>query len=117
MEKNSSYLYLIPIIVFAALLHSCSNWTDQNIRESQRRGDEVMLAINKYFQMHNRYPEKLSGLVPDFIKKVVPPVAGNGTWDYVNEGNDFYLGFWGPDPDKDPVCYKTSTGGWYMDTR
>ena len=116
----SGYGKLIALAVGLLILgniNGCSNWTKENITESQRRGNEIISALEVYRAKNQSYPTKLQELVPVYLSEIKPPLSGNKQWEYVNEGKGFYLGF-GDDPDADPVCYFAySLKEWVMDTR
>lgn len=104
-------------LLMLALASGCSNWTKENIAESQRRGNEIISALEVYRKKYENYPEALEQLVPMYIAEIRPPLAGNKKWEYEKENTGFYLGF-GDDPDADPVSYFSFTSKeWVMDTR
>lgn len=113
-------LVLAVGLLLVNIISACSNWTRENINESQRRGDEIVSALETYQAKHHSYPAKLKELVPMYLAEIKPPLAGNKQWEYVaggNEGKGFYLGF-GDDPDTDPVSYFSyNSKEWVMDTR
>jgi hypothetical protein len=110
-------IFSLAILV---ILSGCSNrWSDSKVEESKRRGDNINAALEVYKNENSAFPTKLDSLVPKYIKKIEPPLAGNGKWMYevYDEGQQYDLGF-GGDSDKEPVCwYSHSIKSWVCDTK
>ncbi len=110
---------IIAALLLVAVILGCSNWTKENIAESQRRGDVIVAAIEKFHADNKQYPPTLDQLLPKYLSKIDPPIAGNGKWIYTdNGGGGYFLGFGGDNRDGDPLSYRANTlNGWVIDTR
>jgi hypothetical protein len=40
------------------------------INETKKCGDEIISALNNYFEKNNKYPDDIHELVPEFIVKI-----------------------------------------------
>lgn len=82
-----------------ASLGGCSHgvWSNQAIRESQERGNEIVEALEGYFKDQGRYPSQLDSLTPKYLSQIQEPVAGTRPWRYVTDeaGSVFDLSFGG----------------------
>ena len=66
--------------VMTALISGCTDWSTEKIKESHRRGDAIVVALEAYKQKSRVYPSHLEELTPNYIERLKPPVAGNGRW-------------------------------------
>lgn len=116
------YPCAIICLLAAVLLTTpgCKNWSDRKVAESQKRGDQIVLALKAYKQDSGLFPESLDKLKPKYVDAIQPPTAGNRRWIYdrMDGGGNFQLSFetrWGDDG---PICsYGSSSSVWYIDTR
>jgi len=53
-----------------------------SIKETTRRGDIIVQALNKYRADHNRYPASLVELCPHYLVTIPAPDWGLRAWDY-----------------------------------
>ena len=108
------------ILILGTVLSGCSNrWSDSKLNESKRRGEKINAALQAYKDEKSVFPAKLDLLIPKYIKKIEPPLAGNGEWLYevYSDGQQYNLGFEGYS-DKEPVCwYAYKTKMWVCDTK
>jgi hypothetical protein len=117
--KNKCLWFML--LCLAVALPACSNhrWDKQAVKESEARGNKIVAAIESYKKDKAHYPTDLEELVPTYIAKIEPPVAGNGVWKYrlYENGAVFELTF-EDDSDYKPSCfYRSDEGTWYLDTR
>ena len=61
--------------------YTFGNPEDDDTRESQTIGNEIVGALEKYFADHGQYPNSLNVLVPKYIEQIKPPTWGKG-WIY-----------------------------------
>lgn len=65
---NSHLLYsLSTIILSVAMLILIQRY---QINETKKCGDEIISALNNYFEKNNKYPDDIHELVPEFIVKI-----------------------------------------------
>jgi len=98
----------------------CSRrWTDNKVRESQRRGDRIAEALLKYKEKNNVFPPSLDSLVPTYIESIPNPVAGNKEWRYetLEGGQRAWLVFEGNRREQPSCWYDFRSGEWYLDTK
>jgi len=70
------------------------SWSDKGIAITQRRGDVLIAAIERYRAQHGDLPKTLDALVPDQLGEVLSPVVGDRQWHYgrlMNYPSDYYL--------------------------
>jgi hypothetical protein len=71
------------ILFFACLLFVCGcNWSEKSIKESTRRGQEIVSAINKYHSEKDALPSRLAELSPDYLPSIPNPTVGSKVWEY-----------------------------------
>ncbi len=105
-----------------ATLTGCSPSTpDAGIQRAIQQGDQVLLALNEYFETNAVYPTKLDDLVPDFLESI-PEVRNGHPWQYESRkgGINFFLGYdWGRNGYQIYIYGDgtTITGEWTVDTK
>lgn len=62
-------------------------WTPARIAESKAIGDDIVVALREFRKDHETYPIDLQRLVPDYLDRLDPPVAGTQRWLYSVQGN------------------------------
>jgi hypothetical protein len=119
-------MLLALIAVAGCTIYLCSDsifwgWTPGNIAKSKSIGDSLIAKIELFADENKRLPKQLSDLVPKYLKRIPPPTAGEGRWDYRTweDGRTFSLKFSMP-KDKTwhgyPKCfYESGYGFWYLD--
>lgn len=100
---------------FVGYLQSQWNWRSSAVSESIGRGEQIIMEIEAYSQIHGQPPASLETLVPHFLKKIPVPIAGSGKWHYSRHpDNSFTLQFetrYGY-----PKCYyRSSQREWFED--
>ena len=70
-----------------------ADWTADRIEQSERRGDDVVRALESYHSKNGKYPNALVQLQPEFIRVIAPPLAGRQKWDYVGSDRGYMLSF------------------------
>ncbi|MCS7063995.1 MAG: hypothetical protein NZM04_08160 [Methylacidiphilales bacterium] len=92
--KRLENIFIVGVI-FIMILASIyiflirGNWTKSNILESQLRGNRIAMALEEYYKDQQYYPEKLDDLLPKYIDKLLPPIAGDGEWEYYKDKWEF----------------------------
>ncbi|MBL8696097.1 MAG: hypothetical protein JNJ88_18520 [Planctomycetes bacterium] len=123
MRKPFALLKLLA----GALLVACAvaycrpqeqKWNSSVVSESQKRGEEIVNALDRFVHVRGEFPEKLSLLLPEFLAELRPPVAGSRQWDYEPirsaEGKviSYFLSF-ECSPDSYPFSIYQPGAGWY----
>ena len=106
------------MIFFLSIMQSCDNysWNDRDLKISQNRGDIIILALEKYHSDNLKYPNLLSDLIPNYIKKITQPIVGSKEWIYKKETIGFYLGVENLSG-IGPVSFRTHEDNeWFTDT-
>jgi hypothetical protein len=70
---------LVAVLVFKL---RDQQWSADRIAESRALGQPIIAAIEQYKLAHEKYPESLGELVPEFLPSIPPPTAGNKVWFY-----------------------------------
>ena len=67
-----------------AALGGCSSgkWSDSDVAETVKRGDEIVAALEKYKKDKNEYPKSLDELKPSYLSEIPDPTVGTKKWDY-----------------------------------
>ncbi|MGD8452101.1 MAG: hypothetical protein PVJ57_09810 [Phycisphaerae bacterium] len=107
-------LCALCVLAFWALR---SDWTPPRIEESKRIGDRILEACAAYHEDHGRYPASLDKLVPEYLDRIEPPVAGSKTWRYGGNDEACTLTF-GQGEHCYPCCFRSwpKDSQWHMDT-
>lgn len=93
------------------------------VRETMRRGDTIVVALERFRARTGGYPSSLSQLVPDDLAAIPEPTAGRPWWWYAGDRRSFGLSFGMSLPvvtglhDHLYPCYARSSGaeGWMID--
>jgi hypothetical protein len=94
------------------------NWSRTQIEESKRIGDTIIVQIERYSADHGMYPNSLDDLVPEYLERITPPVAGLKRWEYTrltSEGAPEYELAFPSNRDRYPICFYHPGSGWYLD--
>lgn len=111
-------LFLILACFLGCLLPSCSNWSDDHVRETKHRGEQVRDALKQYQRQTGTYPSKLEQLVPKYIERIPLPTVGKKTWSYeVYKAGGSYLISVAIRSEREPLLQATSDSGWTYDTK
>lgn len=87
-------LWTVPLLMFIF-----SIWGSEMAREVSRKiainnADKLITAIESYKNNNNRYPEDISNLEPDYLKRIPKPcIMGISGYNYEKTGNNFNLTF------------------------
>ena len=87
-------LWTVPILTFVF-----SIWGSEFAREISRtvainNADKLIIAIEKYKQKNNHYPDDISNLKPEFIKNIPSPwIMGISNYKYEKKKENFNLTF------------------------
>lgn len=86
MHQVALRMAKLALVALATLLPlcGCSNpdWSEQGVQETKRRGDQVFLALDKYFQANRTLPGSLNELVPKYLPEIPKPTVGTKEWEY-----------------------------------
>jgi hypothetical protein len=78
-----------------------------NVDESKITGNRITSALATYRADHLEFPARLDLLVPKYIPKIDPPVAGSRTWIYNTE----------EDAQRYKLSFKTSSSECCFDSK
>ena len=67
-------VFLVSIIVLSFLFGLLIRYIQVN--ESEKRGDAIIAALNAYKEKEGKFPEKLTSLVPEYLKEIPSPAIG-----------------------------------------
>lgn len=118
-NANTIFTLLTFSVLPGLACQGCGNWSSGAVAESQRRGNEIIAAIEDFQRDIGEYPEDLQQLVPKYLQSMKPPTAGSRAWGYgvYKNGGEFNLWFDGPST-YDPICvYSSSSRDWFYDTK
>lgn len=118
-------LKLIFILITFTLTACIKDWSEEEIKESQMIGNEIVLSLNTYKNENKKYPESLKELVPKYTDQIREPKVGKWVYEINPAKSSFYLAF-ESENDYGPICWYSpnakpnSSGvlkGWRVDTR
>lgn len=106
----------------AVALGGCNNqWRDNAVEETKQRGDNIVLALNRFFKEHSSLPESLKALAPHYIDPIQPPVVGAGSWQYHVyswKGTTYFVLTAATKQGDEPrLEYNSRFGCWMLDTK
>lgn len=87
---------LFGTTIFAIAVAGCGD-----IEETERRGNAILGALERFNSDHGRYPAALDELQPKYLQEIPTPTWGLRTWKYSSDGAEFQIG----------VDESTRTGG------
>jgi hypothetical protein len=100
------------------LLSACGNWSDSAVKESVKRGDRIVAAIESHIAATGQPPSTLEALVPKYIQELPLPTAGTRRWEYwiVDNGRGYEVAFAANDDSGLPCWFYTSSDKtWHLD--
>lgn len=86
-------LVLAGVIAGTLLDAGSATWTPERIEQSKRIGDRILAACAAYHSEHGQFPPTLESLVPRYIDRIDPPIAGSETWEYSQSRGRCFLSF------------------------
>ncbi len=124
MRNSTSWLSALYLAVAGAILVAgCRGgggyWTAAGEKETKRRGDLIVSAIEKYRAQTGVYPPTLDSLVPEYTPEIPAPVVGKCKWHYlVRPARQFYEISVEDESRTGPnLFYNTDNKSWAKDTR
>lgn len=128
MRKQYYPFEVLIWLLLTSMLASCSRdsgWSDAGEKESVRRGNQVIKAIEAYRADSGSLPSDLSLLVPKYLAEIPQPVVGRQKWRYLvrigdksdTNGEFFEIGVDADSPLEPHLFYNSSNKSWYKDTR
>ena len=130
-SETSGALSVLLFVSSILCLSGCGNgdWSDRAVRESQKRGNAIVIALEQFKSDQGEYPQSLAELIPDYLVEIEQPIAGTQPWQYKRNtdgtGTGFSLAF-GDGSDFEPVSWYNpgaprATKGvlpdWSLDTK
>ena len=118
-QKNVLSSYCIRVVLLSVMVFSgCCTWTRNEVEDSKKIGDELILGLREYREAEGVYPESLELLAPEYLDRIRQPTAGTRRWSYraVDDGHEFVLCF--EAEGGYPSCMYSSTEadlGWWED--
>ena len=101
-KLSNAFLVTISILlIFAMLVYFSSRQYENSRRATIEIGDELVNALETYYNDKQKYPNSLDDLVPHYLDIVQEPKWGDSGWEY--DGG----------PESLKVGYKTKHGGLY----
>jgi hypothetical protein len=86
----SVFFAVLTVALCVVCVAGCTN--DNNLVETERRGDIIVGALKKFHADHGHYPAFLNDLSPQYLNEIPPPTWGLETWKYTPNSTDFYFG-------------------------
>lgn len=88
-------------------------WTTANIVETQRRGEQIIAAVDAHIEAHGKVPGSIDDLVD--LKKLAP-LTGNRAWSYRRRpGGGYVLSFSANHDDYPCAWFDSTIGEWRFD--
>jgi hypothetical protein len=82
----------VAAILFVGLILALFSVSGQNaIKETAKRGNIVVDALERYHADHGNFPDALVALTPEYLPNIPLPTWGLGEWIYAPTGSDFDL--------------------------
>lgn len=106
-------------MILCLSVQSCSDWADKDVEETQKRGHEVIAALEAYRKENETYPALLAVLVPDYVPLIRSPTVGRCSWKYTtyHEGREFILKAEGSSEEEPSMWYNSRFRRWSLDTK
>lgn len=123
--RSRMFLAAIGLVALYFLIWLCGYWIvmsgyawdSHRVKESIRRGDEIVAALKQFKNDHGDYPEKLEQLVPQYLEAIPPPVAGENYWKYDRGEPPHGAILYFSTPDDYPIgYYYLKNGEWRIDS-
>jgi hypothetical protein len=93
-----------------------SGYSDAAIRDTKKRGNKIIKALQEFKRENNEYPSELSDLKPDYIKTIKQPKVGEA-WKYNRlVSGDYDLIFPEETRGKPHWWYNSSSRKWQYDS-
>lgn len=96
-QKISLYMllsWIIPIIIFCVSIYGSYPARNFSRKIAIDHATPVIEAIEGYYQVHKKYPDQLSELVPGFLSKIpATGIMGISTYEYERRENSFAIIF------------------------
>ena len=84
-------LFLAAILFVGLILAFFSVSGQDAIKETAKRGNIVVDALERYHADHGKFPDALVVMTPEYLPNIPLPTWGLGEWIYVPTGSDFDL--------------------------
>jgi hypothetical protein len=97
----------------------CADWSQPSIATSKQTGDKIMAALEAYRADNSVFPQRLEDLIPRYLERIDPPLAGDRQWHYWTRPpyTNCEISFEGPSV-HDPNYFRGPGGDeWQVDTR
>jgi len=119
-RKLAGPIFWVALVAAMILSIAAGNWhAPEDPKETtQRNGDLIIQALDKYHAATGQYPEELTQLEPTHLETLPDALTTQGTgWLYESDGHDFTLGYWhSPDRYGTPAClYASQDRTWECD--
>ena len=105
-------LYFLGVIILSGVFHILI--IRYQIKETEKSGDKLVIALNNFYEKNKRYPNNIHDLAPEFIDKIPKSKMGLQVEDFYythDQNKTFELSF---DVDDFIQHYKLSNGNqWY----
>lgn len=94
LQRHSNTVDTIRACVLTATLLlalSAAGCSRAALKETERRGNQVVTALTRYQTDNGHYPASLEELTPKYLREIPSPTWGLKQWRYENNGSRFTL--------------------------
>jgi hypothetical protein len=116
MNRALWWMCVVSVLGFAG----CARWPDDQVAETERRGDIVRNALARYKEEKGVFPQAVQELLPKFLDDIPQPTVGKKRWEYKMYpagGGDYWLTvsvrfeLW------QPLLQASAKEPWFFDTK
>jgi hypothetical protein len=118
MMKRISFakLCLFTILSIHGLVGCKPSSTNAEVQAAMKRGDSIVVALNRYKEEKGIYPVQLNRLVPEYFE-VLPSAPRNEQWGYRARENETKFQLWYDWGEWDVQIFTSGGGEWVVDTK
>ena len=110
--------YILMLLGILCSFGACDNWSDRQVAETKRRGENVRHALDQFHQDTGSYPTDLEVLSSKYLHEIPQPTVGKRKWNYeVFGGGASYALSVQIGSQSEPLLQATSESGWTFDTK
>ena len=111
------FLIMIGLLLLLGgiLAYYASNSIERDRLTTIRIGNEIVEALQTYYDDNKRYPISLDELVPKYLKEIKEPLWGDSGWEYGGSPSLLKVGYKSYDA-LYPMMIYNQEHGWIYDT-
>ena len=115
---RKSFLIIVGLLLLIAgiLAYYVPNRIERDRLATIDIGNEIVEALQVYFEDNGRYPASLDELVPKYLKEIKKPLWGDSGWEYGGSPALLNVGYESRKGVCYPIMYYRPGHGWVYDS-